>query len=395
MSATAPYWLDAPYEPRAPLADDVEVDAVVVGAGVGGLSCARRLARHGMDTLVLERGTVAGGASGRNGGFLLAGVAAFHVDARERLGAERARAIYQRTLDTQQEVYELAEELGAGDAVRRVGLLRASDSEEEAEHVRRHAEALRADGFPAQLVGRDQLPAALRRSFFNGCLTENDGVLHPARWIRALAAAAERAGARICEGTPVRGPVCAPHEAELLAGGRTVRARHVIVASDGGLPALVPRYEGRVRARRLHMVATEPLRERVLERPLYSRWGFEYAQQAPGGQVLAGGFSDVDGEASYTDSNEGSPAVWERIEAWLGEALGVHAQITHRWVGTVGYTDDGLPYAGAVPEQRGLYVLGGYSGHGNVPGYLAGKEVADLVAGEPGEPVLSAGSARE
>jgi gamma-glutamylputrescine oxidase len=391
---TAPYWLDAPYEARAALADDVEVEAVVIGAGVGGLSCARRLVQQGIETLVLERGTVASGASGRNGGFLLAGIAAFHVDARERLGAERARSIYKRTLDAQQEVYELAAELGANDAVRRVGLLRASASEEEAEHVRRHAEALRADGFPAELLEREDLPPALRRSFLNGCLTENDGALHPARWIRALARAAEQAGARICEGTPVRGPVRPPYEADVLAAGRTVRARHVIVASDGALPALVPRYDGRVRARRLHMVATEPLRERVLERPLYSRWGFEYAQQTPYGRVLAGGFSDVDGEGSFTDRDEGSDAVWDRIGVWLREALGVHGKVTHRWVGTVGYSDDGLPYAGAVPDAPGLYVLGGYSGHGNVPGYLAGTEVADLVAGVTREPVFSAASAR-
>jgi len=388
--ATAPYWLDAPYDARSPLADDVEVEALVIGAGVGGLSCARRLAQHGIDTLVLERGTVAGGASGRNGGFLLAGVAVFHVDARERLGAERARAIYRRTLDAQQEVYELAAELGAGDAVRRVGLLRASASEEEAEQVRRHAEALRADGFPAELVERNDLPAALRRSFFNGCLTENDGALHPARWIRALAQAAEQAGARICEGTSVQAPVRAPYEADVLAGGRTVRARHVIVGSDGALPALVPRYDGRVRARRLHMVATQPLGERALERPLYTRWGLEYAQQTPDGRVLAGGFSDVDAAGSYTDRDEGSAAVWRRVERWLREQLEVYANVTHRWVGTVGYSDDGLPYAGAVPEAPGLYVLGGYSGHGNVPGYLAGQEVADLVAGVTAEPVFDA-----
>jgi gamma-glutamylputrescine oxidase len=390
VSGTAPYWLDAPYEARAPLADDADVEAVVIGAGVGGLSCARRLAQHGIETLVLERGSVASGASGRNGGFLLAGIAAFHVDARERLGAERARAIHQRTLDAQREIYELAAELGAGDAVRRVGLLRASASEEEAEHVRRHAEALNADGFPAQLVEREDLPAALRLSFFNGCLTDNDGALHPARWIQALAGAAEQAGARICEGTPVRAPVGSPYESDVLAGGRRVRARHVIVASDGALPALVPRYDGRVRARRLHMVATEPLRERVLERPLYSRWGFEYAQQTPDGRVLAGGFSDVDAGRSYTDRDEGSEAVWVRIEGWLREQLAVYAIVTHRWVGTVGYSDDGLPYAGAVPDAPGLYVLGGYSGHGNVPGYLAGQEVADLVAGVSAEPVLDA-----
>ena len=94
-----------------------------------------------------------------------------------------------------EEIFELAGELGAGDAVRRTGLLRVSASEEEAEHVRRHVDALRADGFPAALVERDALPAALRGSFHNGCLTDHDGALQPARWIRALALAAERAGA--------------------------------------------------------------------------------------------------------------------------------------------------------------------------------------------------------
>jgi glycine/D-amino acid oxidase-like deaminating enzyme len=380
---TSPYWLDAPYEPRAPLADDVEVEACVIGAGVGGLSCARRLALHGIETLVLERGTVAGGASGRNGGFLLAGTAPFHLDLRERLGVERARLIYQRTLDAQQEIYELAAELGVSDAVRRVGLLRVSASEDEAEHVQRHAEALRADGFPAEFVERDELPAALRRGFLNGCRSENDGALHPARWIRALAQSAEDAGARICEGTPVDAPVPAPSEAGLIAGAQTVRAKHVVVASDGALPTLVPRYDGAVRARRLHMVATEPLRERMLDCPVYSRWGYEYVQQTPDGRVLAGGFSDLDAAGSYTDRDDGSPEVWERIEGWLREELGVNAQSTHRWIGTVGYSDDGLPYAGAVPGSPGLYVLGGYSGHGNVPGYLAGREVGDLVAGVP------------
>lgn len=185
-------------------------------------------------------------------------------------------------------------------------------------------------------------------------------------------------------------PVQPPSEADVRAVGRTVRAKHVIVASDGALPALVPRYDGRVRARRLHMVATEPLRERVLERPLYSRWGYEYAQQTPDGRVLAGGFSDVDAAGSYTDHDEGSAAVWQRIEGWLREQFAVYADVTHRWVGTVGYSDDGLPYAGAVPDAPGLYVLGGYSGHGNVPGYLAGHEVADLVAGVAGEPVFGA-----
>ncbi len=382
--STLPYWLDEPYEPRPALSGDVDVEACVIGAGVGGLSCARRLAQRGIETLVLERDTVAGGASGRNGGFLLAGMAAFYPDARERLGADHARRTYARTLQAQDEIFELARELDVADAVRRTGLLRVAASEEEADHVRRHVATLNVDGFPGRLVERDQLPPALRHSFHNACLTDHDGALHPARWIRALGRAAEQAGARIHERTTVRAPVSA---AEVTTDMGTVRARHVVVAADGALKALVP--GSPVRTRRLHMVATEPLPERLVDCPVYARWGYEYFQQAPDGRLLAGGFSDLDAERSYTDRDEGSPEVWDRIERYLGEDLGVTAPVTHRWVGTVGYSEDGLPLVG---ERDGVYVAGGYSGHGNVLGYMAGQELADRIAAARGSP--PAGQAR-
>ena len=388
-SGTTPYWLDAPYEQRRALEGDIEVEACVIGGGVGGLSCARRLAQHGIETLLLEAGTVAGGASGRNGGFLIAGTAAFHNDAREQYGAERARAMYERTLEAQRDIYALATELGAGDALRRVGLLRLAVSDEEAEHVRDHAAALRADGFPGEVVERDELSPALRRSGLVGCLTDHDGALQPARWYRLLAGAAEAAGARICEGSPVRGPVLAPDEGPLVTERGSVRARHVVVAADGALPALVPEYAGRVRSRRLHMVATEPLPP-TLDHLVYARWGYEYLQQRPDGRILAGGFSDVDADDSYTDSDSGSPAIWERVERYLREDLGTEAAVSHRWAGVVGYSDDSLPYVGEVPGRAGLYVSGGYSGVGNVPGFMCGRDLADTIAGNGPEPLFPA-----
>ena len=384
-----PYWLDAPYEPRDALDGDIEADACVVGGGVGGLSCARRLAQHGIETVLLEADTVAGGASGRNGGFLIAGTAAFHNDARERYGAERARAMYARTLETQQEIYELAAELNAGDSLRQVGLLRLAVSEEEADHVRDHARALREDGFPAELVACDELPPVLRHTALVGCLTEHDAALHPARWYRVLAVAAETAGARLYERSPVRRPVPAPEEGPVVTDRGSVRARHVIVAADGALPTLVPEYSGRVRSRRLHMVATEPLPP-MLEQLVYARWGYEYLQQRPDGRILAGGFSDADGDGSYTDSDDGNPAIWERVERYLREDLRTDARVSHRWTGVVGYSDDSLPYVGEVPGRPRLYVSGGYSGHGNVPGFMCGRDLADTIGGTGPEPLFPA-----
>jgi gamma-glutamylputrescine oxidase len=343
-----------------------------------------------VETLVLERGSVAGGASGRNGGFLLAGVAAFHNDARELYGRERNRRIYARTVAAQGEIYELAQTLGLGDSVRRVGSLRVAVSEEEAERVRGQVTALREDGFPGELVERDDLPPVLPGRGLCACLVDHDAALHPAQWYRALAAAAEEAGARICEGTAVRRPVPAPDEGEVQTDGGAVRAQHVVVAADAALPALVPEFAGRVRARRLHMVASEPT-ERVVEQLVYLRWGYEYFQQRPDGRVLLGGFSDLDGPASYTDREEGSPEIWDRLESYLRDELGLNTSVSHRWVGLVGYTEDQLPFVGEVPGRSGLHIAGGYSGHGNVPGYVAGQEIADAIAGRAdGEPVFRA-----
>jgi len=381
MQATTPFWLDAPYEPRPPLAGDEEVDVCVIGGGVGGLSCARRLAEHGLRTLLLEGRTVASGASGRNGGFLLAGASAFHVDAREKYGREAAKRLYAHTLAAQEAFFALAGELGAGEAVRRVGCLRMAASEEEAIHVLRHVEALREDGFPAEIVEADDLPPVLRRVGRIACLTEHDGALQPGVWIRTLARAAERSGVRICEGTVVEGPIPAPGEGPLRTPGGSVRARHVVVATDGALPQLVPEYADRIRSRRLHMVATAPLADHVLDPVVYARWGYEYFQQRPDGRLTCGGFGDVDGEASYTTVEEGSPEIWGRLEDYVHDDLGfAGAEITHRWVGIVSYGPDGRPYVGPVPGRDGLHVLGGYSGVGNLVGHVAGNAVAERIA---------------
>jgi glycine/D-amino acid oxidase-like deaminating enzyme len=370
---TVPYWLDYPYEPRPPLDRDLDVEACVIGGGVSGLSCARELARRGIETVLLEARTVASGASGRNGGFLLAGGAPFHVDARERWGGEPAKRLYARTVEAQREVYALAEELGVADAVRKVGSLRLATSEEEAEHVRRHVQALNEDGFAAELVERQELEAPLRGIGHAGCLVDHDGALQPARWIRALALDAERAGARIFEGTR------AQPGSPLVANGHAVRARHVVVAADGPLPGLVPEAAGQVKARRLHMLATAPMPDRQISTLVYARYGFEYFQQTPDNRIALGGFSDLDGSDSYTDREDGSPMVWERLASYLHDDLGLEAEITHRWVGVVGFSDDGLPFTGAVPGRDGLYGLGGYSGTGNLIGYIAGRGLAELI----------------
>src|SRR5204862_7956519 len=135
----------------------------------------------------------------------------------------------------------------------------------------------------------------------------------------------------------------------------SVRAGAVVVAANAALGALVPRVD-HVRSRRLHMLATET-EPPALDCPVYVRDGHEYAQQLPDGRVTLGGFSDLDGAASWTDREESSDAVQARLDEYLRDDLLVSAPVSHRWVGLVGYADEPLPTAGRAPN--GGDALGG------------------------------------
>ena len=372
-----PLWQSDLAVTRPALDGDVTADVAIVGGGIGGLAAAWHLADRGIRATVIEARAVASGASGRNGGFLIAGAAPMYNDARALFGDGLARRIYAATLAAQQEVYAVAEEVGASVSFRRVGLLRLAVDAEEADHVRDHHRALAEHGFPGRIVEGQDLPAPLARPGRAGLLTDHDAAVHPVGWVRSLATALERRGVTILEGTTV---TTARRERLVTAPAGTVRYDALVVAADGDLGAVIPELAGRVRPRRLHMVATAPLQHAHVARPVSARYGYEYYQQLPDGRIVLGGFSDLDGPDSYTDRHEASASVHARLARYLVDELGVAAPVTHRWIGTAGYTDDRRGVAGAAPGRDHAYVMGGYCGTGNLCAWVAGRIVADLIA---------------
>src|SRR5213078_3165983 len=154
---TTSYWLAEERDPFAKTPGGA-VDVVVVGGGVTGCSCALTLASSGLRVRLVEAREIAAGASGRNGGFALRGGAMPYDRARETLGVERARRLWQLSEEALDRL-----ELLAGDACRRVGSVRLAHGGAEAEALGRELYALRADDFAVEEV--DPLPPALRRLF--------------------------------------------------------------------------------------------------------------------------------------------------------------------------------------------------------------------------------------
>jgi glycine/D-amino acid oxidase-like deaminating enzyme len=329
----------------------------VIGGGVTGCSCALTLAEHGVRVRLYEAREVAGGASGRNGGFALRGAAVPYDEARRDLGDERARLVMELT----ERALDRMEEL-AGDAFRRVGSLRLAFDDDERIALRREHDALREHGFAVEWV--DELEPPLDRLYRGAILHPRDGALQPARWVRRLAAHAANAGAEIREGERVT--------------IEELDADAIVVAGDGFIPQLLP--ELPVRATRGQVLATGPLRERLYERPHYARGGYDYWQQLPDGRLVIGGNRDASFETEETDVEETTALIQDRLEALVEQLVGYRPEVTDRWAGVWGTTPNLVPLVGEVRD--GVWVAGGYSGHGNALGLACGDLVGRAILGE-------------
>ncbi len=360
-----PFWLDESVSPVAAKALD-QADVAIIGAGITGCACALALARGGLRVRVHDARGIAEGASGRNGGFALRGGAARYDVARETYGADAARELWLRTEAALDRLESLA-----GDSFRGTGSLRLAADVEEGVEIRAEFEALREDGFAAEW--RDELPH-LRPDFRGAIFHPRDGAVQPARFVRRLAALAAEEGVEF-------------REHDHVVSLDDLDAEQIVIATDGSGRGILPELDDALWPARGQVLATAPLGERLFDYPHYARHGFDYWQQLPDGRILLGGFRDFSILTEMTDEETTTPPIQEALDAFLVELLGELPEVTHRWAGIFGLTQDLLPLVGRVPAHDGVWVAAGYSGHGNVLGLMCGELVAAAILGDD-DPLL-------
>jgi gamma-glutamylputrescine oxidase len=327
---------------------------------VTGCAAALRLAEAGLKVRLHDAREIAGGASGRNGGFALRGGASPYDVTAETIGRDAARRYWRRTEEALARMASLA-----GDALAATGSLRLAVDDEERDALRAEHDLLREDGFEAGWVD-DPLGGRFRAALFH----PGDATLQPARWVRRLAVLAADAGVEIREHSRV----------ESLD---EVEAEHVLVATDGYPSGLLGPLEGLIVPTRGQMIATEPIAERLFECPHYGRHGFDYWHQRDDGRILAGGFRDAALHDEFTTDETTTPPIQGALEEFVAGLAGRPLRVDYRWAGIFGLVMDFLPVVGRVPGDERLWVAGGYSGHGNVLGLMCGELVAEAMLGRP------------
>ena len=313
---------------RYPGALPEKADVVVIGGGITGLSLVWHLAKRRIDSVLLERGHIGSGASGRNAGFLLAGVAASYAEAIRTYGRDKAREVWELTNENHDRMVEAVAGQDVGH--RRLGsaILPASDEERanliESEHL------LDEDGFQARWDG-------VR------LVNPRDGEVTPTALLAALARQLKPRAIR--EGVNVTALTPRGNGVSVEAGASVCEAGVAILATNAYTSLLVP--DVGIRATRAQMLATEPESKAIVDMPVYSNYGYRYWRQLPSGEILIGGWRDTSPEAELSFDAEPTPEIQARLDEGL-RAIGGTRRVTHRWAGTMGFTESGLPLAGPL-----------------------------------------------
>jgi len=375
-----------------PLTGDAEADVAIVGAGFTGLWTAYYLAKRdpALRVVVCERDIAGFGASGRNGGWCSALFPASLGKLARMANRDAAVAMQRAMHETVDEVGRVAAAEGIDCHWAKGGSVMLARSPAQLERAKAEVEEAREFGFGEADLRLLDAPAASAMAGATGVLggmfTPHCAAIHPARLVRGLAAAVRRAGVSVYERTPVL--QLAPGRVVTPAG--TVRARHVIRATEGYTPRL-PGLRRAVAPVYSLMIATEPLPRAVwdeiglADRPTFGdlRHLIIYGQRTADGRFAFGGRgAPYHLGSSVQPSYDQVPAVFAALKKTLAGLFPVvaDAQVTHHWGGPLGIARDWCASVGLDPAT-GVGWAGGYVGDGVGTTNLAGRTLADLITG--------------
>ncbi len=365
---------------RGALSGTETCDVCVVGGGIAGCSTALHLAERGYRVVLLEEHRIGWGASGRSGGQALAGTAAGQAELERLIGRDDARAVWDISVEGLELIRALIARHGiACDWVS--GQMQVAITPRHDAELRALLETHRQYGYAgARYLSRGEVRAVLAtRRYIAGLYDPSGGHLHPLNYTLGLAAAAESRGARIFERTRAL-DFADDAEVRVRTASGTVLCRHLALCGNASLGATAPPLRSKIMAVGSCVVATAPLDAARAHRLITNdaavsdlNWVLDYFRLTADHRLLFGGrvtYSGFDPSRIAATTRRRLLAVFPQ----LGDV-----EIEHAWGGYLDITANRAPHFGRLAPN--VYFLQGFSGHGIALAGIAGKLLAEAVAG--------------
>ncbi|NHO18297.1 FAD-dependent oxidoreductase [Acetobacter oeni] len=368
---------------------DIETGTLIVGAGITGVSAGLWLAGSGHDVTIVDAETVGWGASGRNGGQVNPGLKMLPSQVEHHFGPERGRRLSVAAWNAPDLVFALIEKHKIACDAARGGTIRAATAASQLPALERLTDECRARGGEAEWLNRSQMTARTGTGrYCGGMIDRRGGQLNPLLYVRGLASAAAKRGARIYSGTRI---TALAREGGIWVattnGGRTIRAKTVVLGTNGYTDSLCPGLSTSIVPVYSAIIATEPLPERLRNAVLTSREVLYelgeitvYYRVDGAGRLLIGGRSasrPLSGEAAFPTLRHLAHRLWPGLAGTTW---------THGWNGQLAMTSDHYPHW--HEPAPGIIACLGYNGRGVAMATLLGHDIARRAEGAPAEELL-------
>lgn len=366
---------------REPLRGEHRADVVVLGGGIAGCSAALHLAKRGYRVALLEAHVVGYGASGRSGGQTIFGLASSQQALAAAVGGEDAHRLFDLSIEALDLTQSLIREY-AIDCDYHANHVHVATKPRHLRELKEWARDLHEDyGYTsARFLNRDELQAHVRSErYLGGLIDPRSGHLHPLKFTQGVARAAETAGAKIFEKSQVLryedGAEVIVHTAQ-----GSVRCAHLVLCANAYIGGVAPSLARRILGVGTYIIATEPLGEERVRALLPSNaaiadinWILDYLRRSADHRLLFGG------RVSYSAVQPPhlAESMRKRMLRIFPSLTGV--KVAYAWGGYLDITMSRAPDFGRLAPN--VFYMQGFSGHGMTLTGLAGKLVAEAIAG--------------
>lgn len=353
-----------------------EVDVLIVGAGLVGCAAAMFVQQAGREAVVTEMRDIALGASGRNAGFMITGLDLYYHHAIEKYGLDVTREVYGLSERTHAIWHSLIKAYDV--PFDNIGSMLLAESDEEADELRLAFDTMKADNRQAIFHNGDPL----KRGYRAAIEQPQDGAVHPVQLARA---AFKHSGAELVDNNELYAiEQVAPGRVKVSTRQYVFYARKVLLATNAYSVNVHSYFIGKIIPTRAQCLATAPLDTPAISTCGYSDYGFMYYRMTFDGRLLIGGGRKQNKELEHdtTDDRINTP-VQSHLDAYLASRFpDVKAPVERRWSGIMGFTPDGMPMVGTLPDMPDVAFAVGFNGHGlAVGGGTAERAVAFMLDG--------------